>query len=80
MTVGGLSGSFLSAGTYARKRESRPNAAIVAILGCAMLWSSLAIDILHAADSTGVNPRCSEGQTIEVREGDTWSAATVLKR
>lgn len=63
-----------------RKRESRPNAAIVAILGCVMLWSSLAIDILHAADSTGVNPRFSEGQTIEVREGDTWSAATVLKR
>lgn len=54
-----------------RLRHAILNLQVLMILACA--------GVVCAADSPG-GGSFGEGQKVEVREGDTWSAATILKR
>src|SRR4051812_5713626 len=75
----------VGAAVYAGARHPRAGKGFVA---SAVLCVAVCAGLVRAADpppgAPGAPPAATttyvEGQKVEVREGDTWSAATILKR
>jgi hypothetical protein len=63
-----------------RQHASKLEPVVLEIARGLVVCFTLVMGVARVAHSQVANVRFSEGQKIEVREGDTWSAATVLKQ